>query len=76
MRFYFDIDDAELKAVNELCVQMYNNSIDVFKFRDEICKQVDDIIRSKQNEMRIQVVEQVAAKTAQIAVARKFGSEE
>lgn len=75
MRFYFDVDDKELEVVNELCKQMYNNSIDVFRFRDEICKQVEGIMQSKQNEIRTQIIKQAAAKPRRLQLLEDLKGE-
>lgn len=78
MRFYFDIEDYEFEeeygvnfnetvkngAINAVAEWIYNESIDPDRFRSEVKKQIDDIIKSRQDEICEKVIERVADKIA------------
>ena len=78
MRFYFDIDDYEFQdeygvdfrqavmngAVDALAEQIYNTETDTDRWYSEVKKQIDEIVKSKQNEICEKIVEKVAEKVA------------
>lgn len=75
MRFYFDIDDYEFQdvdfrqavmdgAVNALAEQIYNRETDADRWYSEVQKRINEIVKSKQDEICEKIVERVAEKVA------------
>lgn len=78
MRFYFDIDDYEFQdeygvdfrqavmngAVNALAEQIYNKESDSDRWYSEVQKQIDYIVKSRQDEICEKIVDRVAEKVA------------
>ena len=77
MRFYFDIDETEFYdeyidfptmikngTVHELAMWVYNDGTNSDRWYSEVSKQINDLIKSKQNEICELVVERVAEKVA------------
>lgn len=78
MRFYFDIDDYEFQdeygvdfrqavmngAVNALAEQIYNKETDSDRWYSEVQKQIDYIVKSRQDEICEKIVDRVAEKVA------------
>lgn len=78
MRFYFDIDEYEFQdeysagfkeiikegVIREVAQQVYDTSTDADRWYSEISKQINDLVKSKQNEICEMIVERVAEKVA------------
>ena len=78
MRFYFDIDECEFNdeyapgfkeviingVINEVAQQVYDVTTDTDRWYSEISKQINDLVKSKQNEICEKIVERVAEKVA------------
>ena len=78
MRFYFDIDESDFEdeygldfkravtdgAINAVADQIYNEAVDPYKCYSYINKQIEELLKSKQNELCEMVVERVADKIA------------
>lgn len=78
MRFYFDIEDYEFEdeygldfkravrygAIDAVSDLIYNEAIDPDRYNSEVRKQIDELIKSKQNEIIDMVVERVSDKVA------------
>ena len=75
MRFYFDIDDAELESVRELIRQMRDHSIDVLEWRDQLCEQVDNLIYSNNCEISRQIIGLLTESILNDEKAKDLGSE-
>ncbi len=78
MRFYFDIDEYEFQdeyspgfkevimsgVISDVAQRVYSDSTDTDRWYSEISKQINDLVKSKQNEICEMVVERVAEKVA------------
>lgn len=78
MRFYFDIDEAEFqddygmnfqetvmnRVSEEIASQVWDSVSDPDRWHSETKKHIDEILRSKQNEIVEAVIERVAEKIA------------
>ena len=78
MRFYFDIDDYEFQGecgvdfrqaihdgvVRTIADQVFYHETDTDRWYSEVQKQVNDIVKSRQDEICEKVVERVAEKVA------------
>ncbi len=78
MRFYFDIEDYEFDseyglgfnqavmngAVNALAEQIYNTETDTSLWYSAVQKQINELVKSKQDEICEKIVERVAEKVA------------
>jgi deoxyxylulose-5-phosphate synthase len=78
MRFYFDIDESEFVdeysagfkevitngVIREVAQQVYDVSTDADRWYSEISKQINELVKSKQNEICDMVAERVAEKVA------------
>ena len=78
MRFYFDIEDYEFEdeygddfkhavtngAIDAVANQIYNEAVDPDKCYSYVIHKIDEIVKSKQNELCEMIVERVADKIA------------
>lgn len=78
MRFYFDIDEYEFQdeyspglkeviingVIREAAQMVYSDNTDADRWYSEISKQINDLVKSKQNEICEMIVERVAEKVA------------
>ena len=78
MRFYFDIEDYEFEdeygvdfkqavmngAVNALAEQIYNTESDTERWYSEVQKRINEIVKTRQDEICEKIVERVAEKVA------------
>ena len=78
MRFYFDIDECEFQdeysprlkeviingVIREAAKMVYSDNTDADRWYSEISKQINDLVKSKQNEICEMIVERVAEKVA------------
>lgn len=86
MRFYFDIEDSEFndefglnfcetiknRACESLAEMIYNNALDTDSYYSEIGSQINELLKSKQNEIIELVVERVAEKIAKKKALMEF----
>ena len=86
MRFYFDIEDSEFddefglnfcetvknRACESLAEMIYNNALDTDNYYSEIGSQINELLKSKQNEIIESVVEHVAEKIAKKKTLMEF----
>lgn len=78
MRFYFDIEDYEIDyeygvgfnqavkngAVTALAEQIFNTETDTSLWYSAVQKQINELVKSKQNEICEKIIERVAEKIA------------
>jgi nitrogenase molybdenum-iron protein alpha/beta subunit len=78
MRFYFDIDDYEFEqeygvdfkqavrngAVDALASQIYETETDTDRWYSEVQKRINEIVKSRQDEICEKIIERVAEKVA------------
>lgn len=78
MRFYFDIDDSAFEdeygvdfrqaikngVVDALADEIYNHETDVNRWYSEVKQKIDELVKSRQNEICEMIVERVSEKIA------------
>ena len=86
MRFYFDIDDSEFndeygmnfcetikdRACESFAEMIYNNALDTDSYYSEIISQINELLKSKQNEIIESVIERVTEKIAKKKALMEF----
>ena len=86
MRFYFDIDDSEFndelgidfretiknRACESLAYDIYNSVSNINSWYSDINKQINELLKSRQNEIIETVIERVAEKIAKKKALMEF----